>query len=241
MPVGDEGVDAPGPAANAEFRDRAVYLPAADALVLADLHVGRDAVANVELPLGERADLTGRLDALLDRFAPAEVVFAGDVLQAFDHVPDGVEATVTALRRRVADAGADLTVVRGNHDAMLGTVVDHRDEYRLADDTLVCHGHETPDGTAPRYVVGHDHPAIEIEGRKRPCYLWGPDVYAGSDVLVLPAFTRLAAGVVVNRLSGSDFDSPLVTRANDFRPIVRDEDGDETYRFPPLGEFRRLL
>ena len=226
---------------DAAFRDRAVYLPAADALVLSDLHVGRDAVSNVELPLGERADLTGRLDALLDAFSPAEVVFAGDVLQAFDHVPDGVEETLAALRRQVADADADLTVVRGNHDSQLGTLVDYREEYRLDDDTLVCHGHERPEGTAPRYVVGHDHPAIEIEGKKRPCYLWGPDADGDGDVLVLPAFTRLARGVVINGLSGSDFASPLVTRANDFRPVVRDEDADETFRFPSLGEFRGLL
>jgi len=229
------------PFADAAFRDRAIYLPDADALVLADLHVGRDAVANVELPLGERADLTGRLDALLDAFAPAEVVFAGDVLQAFDHVPDGVEETLTALRRQVADAGAELVVLRGNHDSQLGTLVDHRDEHRLADGTLVCHGHERPDATAPRYVVGHDHPAIEIEGRKRPCYLWGRDAYGSGDVLVLPAFTRFARGVVINRMSGGDFATPLVTRADDLRPVVRDEDGDETFRFPPLGEFRELL
>jgi len=37
-----------------------------------------------------------------------------------------------------------------------------------------------------------------------------------------------------------DFRSPLVTDADALRPIVRDPDGGETLRFPPLGEFRRL-
>ncbi|MFC6726418.1 metallophosphoesterase, partial [Halobium palmae] len=39
------------------FRNRAVFLPAAETLVVADLHVGRDENSGVEFPLGERADL----------------------------------------------------------------------------------------------------------------------------------------------------------------------------------------
>jgi len=41
------------------------------------------------------------------------------------------------------------------------------DEYRVRD-TVVLHGHETPDDDADRYVVGHDHPTIVIEGQRRP-------------------------------------------------------------------------
>jgi hypothetical protein len=39
----------------------------------------------------------------------------------------------------------------------------------------------------------------------------------------------------------ADFDSPLVTDADAFRPFVWDADAQETLRFPPLGEFRDLL
>ncbi|KZN24183.1 metallophosphoesterase [Haladaptatus sp. R4] len=226
---------------DAEFADRAVFLPSADALVLADLHIGRDATSNVSLSLGERTDLTTRVSDLLDRFSPGEVVLAGDVLHAFDRLPEEAESTFADFRELVDEAGATLVVVRGNHDTLLDELADPRDEYRLADGTLVHHGHEEPDADAPRYVVGHDHPAIEIEGKRRPCYLWGEETYRGSDVLVLPAFTRFASGMVVNDLRGGDFQSPLVTRTNPLRPIVRDEDADETYRFPPLAEFRKLL
>ncbi|MFC6726746.1 metallophosphoesterase, partial [Halobium palmae] len=91
------------------------------------------------------------------------------------------------------------------------------------------------------YVVGHDHPAIEIEGQKRPCFLYGPGVYRGADVLVLPAFNRLARGVTVNGRWGSDFQSPLLSRVNEFRPVVYDTDSQETLEFPPLGKLRRML
>ncbi|NHN47600.1 metallophosphoesterase [Halostella sp. JP-L12] len=226
------------------LRDRACFLPAADALVLSDLHVGKAAASNVEFPLGERTDLSERLAVLIDEFDPAEVVLAGDLLEAFDYVPHGVEETVDRLAATVRDAGADLVVTPGNHDGLLDAVYDGSApaEHRLADgETVVCHGHEAPETDADRYVVGHDHPAIEIEGKKRPCYLVGPGVYCGADVVMLPAFTRLAAGVTVNGMRASDFASPLVTDPDAFRPVVWDEDAGEPLEFPPLGELRSFL
>jgi hypothetical protein len=253
---------------NAQFRDRAVYLPAEETLVVADLHVGRDASSAVELPLGERADLTDRLAALLAEFSPAEVVVAGDLLHAFDRIPEGVAETVAALGETVTDAGAELVVVRGNHDSMLDSVHDSvRDsvrgelgaggdaaatsgddrasvptpeEYRVGE-TIVAHGHAAPDESADRYVVGHDHPAIEIEGARRPCLLYGPEAYRGGDVVMVPAFNRLAPGVAVDEMSARDFQSPLVRDADALRPVVWDSDSDEVLSFPPLGEFRRML
>lgn len=262
---------------DAAFRDRALYLPARDVLVCADLHLGRDATAAVQASLGERADITGRLAALCDRFSPTEVVLAGDVLHSFSGTPGDVAESFDAIVRGIESRGATVAITPGNHDAMLGGLWggERVPEYRLgpgtggkggsegddgdtggtdADegtdtsaegtdtgDVVVCHGHETPRTAAGTYVIGHDHPAIAIEGQRRPCYLYGPDAYQGADVLMVPAFTRLAAGVVVNQLRARDLQSPLVEDLEGFRPIVRDEEGDETLWFPPLGEFRSML
>ncbi|WP_101296319.1 metallophosphoesterase [Halegenticoccus soli] len=225
------------------FRDRAVFVPDAAALVLADLHVGRDEASSVEFPLGERSDLEDRLTALLAHFDPAEVVVAGDVLHSFS----GPSADAREGLRAVADAcraaGARPVLVAGNHDAALERVWDGtvHDEYPLDGGTVVCHGHEAPDREADLYVVGHDHPAIAIEGRKRPCYLYGEGTYRGADVLMLPAFNRLAAGATVNGMRTADFQCPLVTDADALRPIVYDRESHETLWFPPLGAFRRML
>ncbi|WP_323191874.1 metallophosphoesterase [Halostella sp. PRR32] len=227
-----------------KFRDRACYFPGADALVLSDVHVGKAAASNVEFPLGERSALADRVDALLDEFAPDEVVIAGDLLQAFDRVPHGVTETVDRVRATVRDRGADLVVTPGNHDRQIDAVYDGPapDEYRLADgETVVCHGHEEPSADARRYVVGHDHPAVEIEGKKRYCYLVGERLYRDADVVMLPAFTRLAAGVTINGMGTRDFASPLVTDADAVRPVVRDPDTGETLEFPPLGQLRPHL
>lgn len=221
----------------AVFRDRAVYFPSAGTLVIADVHLGRDRASNVELPLGERTGVLDRLARLLDRFGPEEVVVAGDLLHSFDRLPDEVERSLAALETRIDDAGAALVVVEGNHDTMLGSLLETESE-RVVGDALVRHGHDSPEEDASLYVIGHEHPAITIEGRKRPCYLVGPAV-PGGRALVLPAFTRLAPGSDVSRTRR--FRSPLLSRPGEYRPIVRDEGADETLWFPPLSEFRALL
>jgi putative SbcD/Mre11-related phosphoesterase len=222
------------------YRDRAVFFPDHGTLVIADVHLGRDATSNVEAPLGERDDVTERLAALCTHFDPDEVVIAGDLLHAFSTVPDGVTEAVRALRATVRDADARPVVTPGNHDGLLAAVWDGpvETEYALGD-WVVCHGHEPPSTEAAGYVVGHDHPTIAIEGQRHPCFLSARDAYRGGDLLMLPAFTRLAPGVVVNRMRASEFGSPLVTDADAVRPIV--DDGEGTLAFPPLGEFRRLL
>jgi len=243
---------------DAGLRDRSVYLPDADALVCADLHVGRDRSSNVELPLGESDDLLDRIDDLLETFEPSEFVVAGDVLHSFDRVPRGVATTFGRIADAVADAGAEFAVATGNHDTMLDSVIgsdaDDRvageladaatveDEYRLSGiDAVVLHGHERPDADADLYVCGHDHPAIRIEGKRHPCYLFGEGVRGGADVLMLPAFNRLAPGTLVNRARSDGFQSPLLDRSGSFRPVVRDDDAAETFWFPPLDELRSML
>lgn len=224
----------------ATYDDRAWYLDGT--LVVADLHVGRGTGGNLEFPVGSGTEMVERFRALCDRHGPEEVVVAGDLLHAFETVPRTVTDTVAGLRSACRESGARLVVTPGNHDTMLESVWDGPTEqaYRV-DDTLILHGHEPPDSAADRYVVGHDHPTIEIEGQRRPCYLVGPDQYEGSEVVVLPSFNRLNAGVVVNEMRASAFQSPLVVDTDRLQPVVWDGSARETREFPPLGEFRRML
>jgi putative SbcD/Mre11-related phosphoesterase len=227
-------------AMTASYDDRALLLDGT--LVVADLHVGRGTGGTLELPVGSGSDMVQRFQSLVDRHDPDEVVVAGDLLHSFRTVPRSVESTVAGLKRACREAGARLLVTPGNHDTMLDSVWDGPTEsaYRVGE-TVVCHGHEAPEADADRYVVGHDHPTIAIEGQRRPCYLLGSDQYRGSDVVMLPSFNRLNAGVEVNEMRASDFQSPLVTDADRLEPVVWDESGRETLSFPPLGEFRRML
>jgi putative SbcD/Mre11-related phosphoesterase len=228
------------PLEGCRVHDRAVLVD--DTLVLADLHVGRGAASNVELPVGEGADMVERFEQLCARFDPAEILVAGDLLHSFDTVPRLVESTLGGLKAAARERGARLVVTPGNHDTMLDTVWSGETpaEYRIGE-TVVCHGDVEPEADAERYVVGHDHPTITIEGQNRPCYLAGEGVYRGADLLMLPSFNRLVAGVPVNEMSSSDFMSSLVTDADALSPLVWDDEAGDALRFPPLGEFRHRL
>ncbi|MFC7215510.1 metallophosphoesterase [Saliphagus sp. GCM10025334] len=249
-------VDAP-----VEFLERAVFVPGANALVLSDLHVGKAAASRVEAPIDDGGDVIDRLERLLGRVDAETVVVAGDLLHSFSAVPRGADWTVTCLERVVAEAGGELVVTPGNHDKMLEAVYDGRapDACVLADGkTLVCHGHERPDlervdaeietesenrkdSSLERVVVGHDHPALSVGGRKLPCFLYARDAWRGLDVLMLPAFTRSASGVTINRTRGIDLQSPVIRSLDPFHPVIRDEGADETRWFPPLETCRHLL
>ena len=224
-------------------RDRAVYLPASGTLVCADLHVGRDAASNVGFRVGEHEDLTERFERLLDRYEPSEAVVAGDLLHSFDRLPTGAAATVRTIAGLAADRNCRVTVTPGNHDTMVAELWSGAiaGEYRTDDGVVVTHGHVPPEADADYYVVGHDHPTIEIEGVRRPCCLYGPGQYQGSTVLMLPSFSKLPSGIRVNDLSAAEFQSPFITDTGSLRPIVRDEDADEAHEFPPLRELREFL
>ncbi|MFB6360814.1 MAG: metallophosphoesterase [Halobacteriales archaeon] len=226
-----------------ELRDRAVYLPAAEALVLADLHLGKVAASAIEAPMGAGASMVDRLDALIDQFRPAEVVLAGDLLHSYASIPRAARDTLEELLARIAAAGADAVAIEGNHDPLLSELVDRNIHaaYTLSDGTVVCHGHQVPSTTAERFVIGHDHPAIELQGRRRPCYLQAESVYEGADVLALPAYNPAVRGTVVNGLADGEPLSPFLTNLSRFRPVIRDRDADESLVFPRLDALRPHL
>lgn len=221
------------------FHGRAVHLPSASALVVADLHVGRARATGVGLLVDERTDLRERLLAAVEATDPETVVFAGDLLHRFEAPGAADVATLRTLAGAVRAVGVRTVAVAGNHDGGLdgawpGPV---RDAHRLPDGTVVCHGHEAPETPAERYVCGHVHPAIDVDGRKRDCFLRGRNQYRDRPVLVVPAFSAVAAGIRVADRDGVD--SPLVTDLDGVRPGV--VDGDETLWFPPLDDLRPHL
>lgn len=226
--------------AGVTLRDRAAFVDGV--LVLADLHLGQGERSTVELPVGDGSEMIERLETLCEHFDPSTVLIAGDLLHSFRTVPRTVQRTVDSLQQVVEESGAELVVIPGNHDTMLDSVWDGEttDSYRVGD-TVVCHGHVQPEADAQRYILGHDHPSIAVEGRKRSCYLAGESVYRDAALLMLPPFSRLVPGAQINGMGTDDFLSPLVTDADALRPVVLDESAEETLEFPPLGEFRHRL
>mgnify|MGYP000035346722 CR=1 FL=1 len=226
--------------ARPDCHGRVAVVPAASALVVADLHVGRATASNAGMLLDERRDLLDRLGAAMAATGPETVVFAGDLLHQFGAPSERSVETVRALAGAVRVGGRPVAVA-GNHDGSLSEAwpAPVHDSYRLDDDTVVCHGHEAPDAVADRYVCGHLHPAIEVAGRKRDCFLYDAAGYRDRPTVVVPAFSTFAAGLRVERREAVD--SPLVPALDSVCPGVVDDEAGETLWFPKLADLRPRL
>lgn len=240
MPTTQSDVDADGDA-DMVFADDALYLSERDVLALSDLHVGLEEAARDggwAMPLGESDRLRDKLGRLLDRFEPSTVVFDGDVHHSFAKLGEAPD-TIDDLRWDVEAADAEPIWIAGNHDTMLDAVVETHDWWEC-DGAVFTHGDDVPVDLpdAELYVVGHDHPTLEIEMEKQRCYLLG--TYRGGDLVMLPAFNGLCRGTVVNGMHDRDFMSPFVEDFASFRVVIETDDG-QVLDFPRVGEFREML
>jgi uncharacterized protein len=171
----------------------ALWLAAARALVVADLHFEKGsayAARGQMLPPYDTGETLRRLAAEVEALEPATIVFlgdsfhdgAGEARMAGDYVE-----TLVALAR-----GRTLVWVVGNHDAdgpanLPGEVVD---EVRLEGLTL---RHEPRGGPQAGEAAGHLHPCARVTGPgrtvRRPCFV------TDGQRIVLPAFGAYAGGL----------------------------------------------
>jgi len=185
--------------------ERALWWPARRVLFVADLHLGKAATYRAlgqPVPAGTTRENLDRLSALLQRHAPAELVFLGDFL----HAAEARTASVLSALAQWREACADLrcTLVRGNHDSRAGdppaslgiTVVN---EPWLIGPFAACHH---PQAHATHHVIaGHVHPVVKLHGRGRerlrlPCFV------LDAQKLVLPAFGEFTGGWIVDTEPG---------------------------------------
>lgn len=182
--------------------ERAAFLPAERALLIADAHIGKAMSfrkLGVPVPAGTTETTLALLDALVTRTGATRIVFLGDLLHSA-HARAPWRA-VAAWRERHADL--ELVLVRGNHDRHAG---DPPADWRVAcvDEPLrigpfaLAHHPEPVDGA---YVLaGHVHPAAVVGTRSErlrlPCFHFGPQVG------VLPAFGAFTGMHVLPRGPG---------------------------------------
>jgi uncharacterized protein len=168
----------------------AIHLPSASA-VIADVHLGYGEArrrGGDAVPLPDVFTSFAPLQPLVKQHALQRLVVAGDLFEA------GASAEqVAALVAWCEQAHIALVVVPGNHDRGLGKVGDrlaiHPDGVTLGDWHVVHGDGALPDGAV---VQGHEHPCARWSRQ-----LGGPCFLVSAKRLILPAFSRDAAGVNV--------------------------------------------
>ncbi|MCE1116547.1 MULTISPECIES: ligase-associated DNA damage response endonuclease PdeM [Pseudomonas] len=186
--------------------DKAIYWPARQALLVADLHIGKAAsyrALHQPVPRGTTAATLARLDTLLARYACSTLIVLGDFLHARSARAPATLARLQAWRDR--HSALQIVLLRGNHDRHAGDPpaalgIEVQDEpWLLAPFALQ---HEPRAHPTHPVLAGHVHPVFILRGRARqrlrlPCFVFDPQV------AVLPAFGEFTGGWPVRPTAGT--------------------------------------
>jgi len=171
--------------------DKAIYWPEHEALLVADVHLGKAAAFrahSIAVPGGTTRNDLERLTALINRCQAKQVYILGDMW----HAKEGLAPqTMDVIREwREKQQSLNVVLVKGNHDRKCGPLpVDLRIE--SVDEPLQLgplHLVHDPHKAVGEYsLAGHIHPCVRLEGaafvsHRLPCF------WFGERVGVLPAF-----------------------------------------------------
>ena len=178
------------------YADRAIYWPAANALVVADVHIGKAEsfrANGVPVPGGCTAKDLGRLSVLLDRTAASRLIIVGDFLHAAES--HACMDQVAAWRKVHEHVQIDL--ILGNHDRKAGAIADELCIRHIAgeyEDRGLFFVHDPQHASPDRpTIAGHVHPQAMLNdfdgsGMRVPCYVMDPNL------LILPSFGSFTGG-----------------------------------------------
>ena len=201
----------------------ALYWPAENALIVADLHLEKGsafAARGILLPPYDTAATLARLAATLDEYDAATVICLGDSFHdgaAHDRMSAEDRETLAILQEDRA-----WLWLTGNHDAEIADCFGGRvfPEITVAGLTL---RHEPAASPVTHEIAGHLHPAARVSFHghviRRPCFV------GNGNRLVLPAFGTYAGGLNVldeafAPLFGHDGVSVLVLGQEGLYPIA---------------------
>jgi uncharacterized protein len=193
--------------------ERCAILQRSEAMVIGDLHLGVEASLEMEglqLPRAQVETMKRMVSSAAETYRPKRIVVLGDLKHEFSRNLDQEWREVRGMIEHLQSL-ADVTVVRGNHDNYLANItsrlgVDLVEELEV-DGFHLSHGHLINEGRP--LVQGHEHPSVRLfDGvggyLKLPAFLHLPE----QGVLIMPAFSPLAAGNDVNNLTSENMLSP---------------------------------
>jgi len=230
--------------------DLAVYLPAWETLVIADLHLGWEEAlrrSGVLIPRQHLQLIERRLERLLARLdrPPRRLIINGDLKHRFAPLSWNERDEVHRLLEFLDGRFGEVILLQGNHDRNIGYLAERVPGLKLEDSLregrlLLLHGDRLPRRTelvgAELILIGHEHPAVGLRnaaGRLEvyKAFLWGE--YHEKKLLVQPSFNPLIQG---SDLAHERAISPLISEERlkgfDVYPV---SDEGEIYPLGPLG------
>lgn len=202
----DQPVSICGKAFRADYSG-ALYWPAEDALIVADLHLEKGsafAAKGIMLPPYDTRETLTRLAEAIDRFAAQTVIALGDSL----HDEAGAARLTPEDRESLAILQEDREWIwiTGNHDPKIARELGGHVLDALTVEGLTFR-HEPSNGRITHEIAAHLHPAAKLSlhgySFRRPCFV------SNGLRLVMPAFGTYAGGLNIldeafDPLFGSD-------------------------------------
>ncbi len=182
--------------------EKALYWPAQQALLIADVHFGKAAAyrrLGQPVPQGPMASNMALFEQLLGKLPCRQLIFLGDFLHGPGSHATGTLQALAQWRARHADL--PITLIRGNHDKRAGDPPQTLN-IRVVPEPLLLGPfalqHE-PDPHPERHVLaGHVHPVYRLNGKGRQrlrlaCFR------LGERISLLPAFGAFTGGYPVGK------------------------------------------
>lgn len=176
---------------------RALWWPARQTLVVADVHLHKDHARRrrgLALPQGAQDEDLAKLDTLLAQTGARQLLVLGDLLH---EAPQPDHAGWRGIHDwRARHASLRMLLLPGNHDRQAAQIAALFDAECLDDatvlDGLALH-HAPPDDVSMPSLAGHLHPVLQIAAGARQ-RLRAPVFWLRGQRLVLPAFGALTGG-----------------------------------------------
>ena len=188
----DQPVSICGKAFRADFWG-ALYWPAEDALIVADLHLEKGssfARKGIMLPPYDTRETLNRLAEAIDRFGAATVIALGDNLHDEDATSRISAEDLETLR--ILQEDREWIWITGNHDPRISTVLGGHVRDEITAEGLTFR-HMPASGRVTHEIAGHLHPAARLSlhgySFRRPCFV------SNGLRLVMPAFGTYAGGL----------------------------------------------
>lgn len=186
-----------------------------DWLVIADLHMGLEhEIFKGGIRVSQIDDIISRTTELIRITGARNLLLLGDVKHNVPYLKRAEEVSVPLFLSEVGKK-VNIVIVPGNHDGSLSKLCPPEVDIRESSGIMIgkyglLHGHAKPSKDmkkAETIIIGHNHPIIRIVDRGGARYfrqVWiRGKTKDGKNLIVMPAFSRLVGGMIINDLASS--------------------------------------
>lgn len=184
------------------LEDKALYLPAVDALLVSDVHLGKaETFQSFGIPIASQIndENLDRLRSLINQTNPKTLFILGDLFHSQKSlVPEVLVSWDTFLR----ETAAAVCLIVGNHDrrvisALPPMAMDCQVDAVNIGPVLLSHEPEIKHGSTLN-ICGHIHPVLKLrshtDGLRLPCFF----IERNQKRLTLPSFGEFTGGYEVD-------------------------------------------